>query len=169
LIDQNVLLIPCLVTIALILLLSQILRKVKDYEFSSFREITAPISSVGSIVFLANTIFGILVQDKARSYLYSNLQWGGIAALLIGFLYAADSSRLAILKLFPPTEKLDQQTQQRITRMKEIGLSPDQIIKIEQVSASQLQNMVEISNETNVVKNELAETTEQILEEDRQP
>jgi hypothetical protein len=165
LINQNILLIPCLVTIALILLLSQVLRKVKGYEFSSFREITAPISSIGSIVFLANTIFGILIQDKTRSYLYSNLQWGGIAALLIGFLYAADSSRLAIIKLFPPTEKLDQQTQQRITRMRDIGLSPDQIMKIEQVSPSQLQNVVVISNETNVVKSELTETTKQALEE----
>jgi hypothetical protein len=154
-----------LVTISLILLLSQILRKVKGYEFSSFREITAPISSVGSIVFLANTIFGILIKDNTRSYLYSNLQWGGIAALLIGFLYAADSSRLAIIKLFPPTEKLDQQTQQRITRMRDIGLSPDQIMKIEQVSPSQLQNVVVISNETNVVKSELTETTKQVLEE----
>jgi hypothetical protein len=165
LIDQNILLIPCLVTIALILLLSQVLRKVKGYEFSSLREITAPISSVGSIVFLANTIFGILIKDNTRSYLYSNLQWGGMAALLIGFLYAADSSRLAIIKLFPPTEKLDQQTQQRITRMRDIGLSPDQIMKIEQVSPSQLQNVVVISNETNVVKSELTETTKQALEE----
>jgi hypothetical protein len=169
LIDQNILLIPCLITTALILLLSQVLRKVKGYEFSSFREITAPISSVGSIVFLANTILGILIQDKTRSYLYSNLQWGGIAALLIGFLYAADSSRLAIIKLFPPTEKLDQQTQQRINRMRDIGLSPDQIMKIEQVSASQIQNVAVISNETNVVKGELAETTKQALEEGQQP
>jgi fructose-1,6-bisphosphatase/sedoheptulose 1,7-bisphosphatase-like protein len=89
--------------------------------------------------------------------------------LLIGFLYAADSSRLAIIKLFPPTEKLDQQTQQRITRMRDIGLSPDQIMKIEQVSPSQLQNVVVISNETNVVKGELAETTKQALEEGQQP
>jgi hypothetical protein len=169
LIDPNILLIPCLLTTALTLLVSQILRKVKGYEFSSFREITAPISSVGSIIFLANTIFGILIQDKTRSYLYSNLQWGGMAALLIGFLYAADSSRLAIIKLFPPTEKLDQQTQQRITRMRDIGLSPDQIMKIEQVSTSQLQNVVVISNETNVVKSELAETTKQAIEEGQQP
>jgi hypothetical protein len=169
LIDPNILLVPCLVITALTLLASQILRKIKGYEFSSFREIIAPISSIGAIVFLANNIFGILIQDKARSYLYSNLQWGGIAVLLIGFLYAADSSRLAIIKLFPPTEKLDQQTQQRIIRMSDIGLSPDQIMKIEQVSISQLQNVVVISNETNVVKSELAETTKQALEEGQQP
>jgi hypothetical protein len=71
--------------------------------------------------------------------------------------------------LFPPTEKLDQQTQQRITRMRDIGLSPDQIMKIEQVSTSQLQNVVVISNETNVVKSELAETTKQAIEEGQQP
>lgn len=164
-IDPNILLLPCLVITALTLLASQILRKIKGYEFSSFREIVAPISSIGSIVFLANNIFGILIQDKARSYLYSNLQWGGITVLIIGFLYTADSSRLAIIKLFPPTEKLDQQTQQRITRMRDIGLSPDQIMKIEQVSASQLQNVLGVSNTTNVVESELAETTKQTLEE----
>jgi hypothetical protein len=169
LINPNILLIPCLVATALTLLISQILRKVKGYEFSSFREITAPVSSVGAIVFLANNIFGILVQDKARSYLYSNLQWGGIAVLLIGFLYAADSSRLAVVKLFPPTEKLDQQTQQRITRMINIGLSSDQIMEIEQVSEGQLKNVLGVSNTINEVENEILETAQQTLDEGQQP
>ncbi len=149
--------------------LSQSLRIIKGYEFSDFKEIITPIYSVGSVVFLANTIFGILVQDKARHYLYDNLQWGGIAALLVGFLYAANSSRMAITKLFPPSEKLDQQTQQRIIRMMTIGLSSDQIMEIEQVSENQLENMMGVSNTINVVESEITETAQKNLAEGQQP
>lgn len=166
-IDPDILLIPCLVVTALTLLVSQILRKVKGYEFSSLREITAPISSAGAIVFLTNNIIGVLAQDKARLYLYSNFQWGGIAIFLIGFLYAIDSSRLAIIKLFPPSEKLDQKTQQRITRMIDIGLSSDQVMQIEQISARQVQSVMETDND--MVKSEQVETVKQSLEKGSQP
>ncbi len=125
---------------------------------------TTPIASVGSVVLLANTIFGILLQDKARSYLYSNLQWGGIAALLIGFLYTVNSSYTAIMKLFPPTEKIDQQTQQRISRMIKVGLSSAQIMEIEQVSESQLKNVV-AGNKAEIVGNEPTETDQRPLSE----
>jgi hypothetical protein len=129
------------VLIALILVIpySQFYRRYKKYEFSTRDEVIAAVAAIASTIFQLNSLLPYFFQDKARSDLRSILTDSGIAALFIGYAYAFSGAIKTIKKLLPPSEKLDEQTEQLISRMLEKGISQEVIAYVSQVSIQKIQ------------------------------
>ncbi len=141
---------------------SQFYRLYRKCELSTRDEIIAAIASIVSIIFQLNSLLPYFFQDKARSDLRSILTDSGIAALLMGYAYAFSVAIKTITKLLPPSEQLDKQTEQLISRMLEKGISQEVITYVAQVSTQQFQDYVSNNFSESNVQVESAEINSEI-------
>jgi hypothetical protein len=141
------------VLVALILVIpsSQFYRRYKKYEFSTRDEVIVAVAAIVGTIFQLNSLLPYFFQDKARSDLRSILTDSGIAALFVGYAYAFTGAIKTITKLFPPSEKLDEQTEQLISRMLEKDISQEVIAYVSQVPIQKIKDYLNNnSSESNV-------------------
>jgi hypothetical protein len=132
-----------LVALILVIPSSQFYRQYKKYEFSTRDEVIAAVAAIVGTIFQLNSLLPYFFQDKARSDLRSILTDSGIAALFVGYAYAFSGAIKTVTKLLPPSEKLDEQTEQLISRMLEKGISQEIIAYTTQVSIQKIQAYVD--------------------------
>jgi hypothetical protein len=83
--------------------------------------------------------------------LRSILTDSGIAALFVGYAYAFTGAIKTITKLFPLSDKLDEQMEQLISRMLEKGISQEVIAYVSQVPIQKIKDYLNNnSSESNV-------------------
>lgn len=118
---------------------SQFLRWLRRCRLSQSKDIVSAIIAIATISFQFNYFLHYCLQSKARSDLFSILTVSEVIALLGGNAFALSLSIEKIINLFPPSEKLDEQTEQLINRMLEKGISEEVIAYVAQVSAQKIQ------------------------------
>jgi hypothetical protein len=158
-----------LVALVLVIPYSQIRRRYKKYEFSTRDEVIGAVAAIAATIFQLNSLIPYFFQDKARSDLRSILTDSGIVALSMGYVYAFSGAIKTVSKLFPPSEKLDEQTEQLISRMLEKGISQEVVAYVIQVSIPKIQAYVnskssEIDTQVNSAEIEMT-TPSQIVSE----
>jgi hypothetical protein len=142
-----------LIALTLVIPCSQFYRRYKKYEFSTRDEVIAAVAAIVGTIFQLNSLLPYFFQDKARSDLRSILTDSGIAALFVGYAYAFSGAIKTVTKLLPPSEELDEQTEQLISRMLKNGISQEVIADVTQISIKKIQDYVDNnSSESSVQK-----------------
>ncbi len=130
---------------------SQFSRWLRQCRLSKSKDIVSATIAIATISFQFNYLLHYCLQSKARSDLFSILTVSEVIALLGGNAFALSLSIEKIINLFPPSEKLDEQTEQLINRMLEKGISQEVIAYVTQVSIQQIQSyMSNKSSESNI-------------------
>jgi hypothetical protein len=136
---------------AVIVPCSQFLRWLRRCQLSKSKDIVIATVSIATISFQINYLLHYCLQSKARSDLFTILTVSEVIALLGGNAFALSLSIEKIINLFPPSEKIDEQTEQLISRMLERSISPEVIAYVTQVSIQQIQAYVSNnSSESNI-------------------
>ncbi len=121
---------------------SQFLRWLRRCRLSKSKDIVIGIVSIATVSFQLNYLLHYCLQSKARSDLFAILTVSEVIALLGGNAFALSLSIEKIINLFPPSEKLDEQTEQLISRMLEKDISQEVIAYVSQVSIQKIQAYV---------------------------
>jgi hypothetical protein len=119
-----------------------ILRWLRRCRLSKSKDIVSATIAIATISFQFNYFLHYCLQSKARSDLFAILTVSEVIALLGGNAFALSLSIEKIINLFPPSEKLDEQTEQLISRMLEKDISQKNIAYISQVSIQKIQAYV---------------------------
>jgi hypothetical protein len=136
---------------AVIVPCSQFLRWLRRCQLSKSKDIVIATVSIATISFQINYLLHYCLQSKARSDLFTILTVSEVIALLGGNAFALSLSIEKIINLFPPSEKIDEQTEQLIGRMLEKDISQAVIAYVTQVSIQQIQAYVSNnSSESNI-------------------
>jgi hypothetical protein len=106
---------------------------------SKSKDIVSGSIAIATISFQFNYFLHYCLQSKARSDLFAILTVSEVIALLGGNAFALSLSVEKIINLFPPSERLDEQTEQLISRMLENGISQEVIAYVAQVTIQQIQ------------------------------
>jgi hypothetical protein len=129
---------------------SQFLRWLRRCRLSTSKDIVSATIAISTVSFQLNYFLNYCLRSQARSDLFSILTVSEVVALLGGNAFALSLSIEKIINLFPPSERLDEQTEQLISRMLEKGISQKDIAYITQVSIQQIQTYLsDSSSESN--------------------
>jgi hypothetical protein len=137
--ENSDILLYVIVITAFVVPCSQFLRWLKLCQLSKSKDIVSATIAIATISFQLNYFLHYCLQSKARSDLFGILTVSEVIALLGGNAFASSLSIEKIINLFPPSDKLDEQTEQLISRMLEKGISQEVIAYIAQVSIQQIQ------------------------------
>jgi hypothetical protein len=118
---------------------SQFLRWLRRCRLSKSKDIVSATIAISTISFQFNYFLHYCLQSNARSDLFAILTVSEVIALLGGNAFALSLSIEKIINLFPPSEQLEEQTEQLISRMLEKGISQEVIAYVAQVSIQQIQ------------------------------
>ncbi len=141
-----------LIALVFVIPSSQFYRRYKKYEFSTRDEVIAAVAAIVGTIFQLNSLLPYFFQDNARSDLRSILTDSGIAALFVGYTYAFSAAIKIVTKLLPPSEKLDEQTEQLISRMLRNGMSQEVIADVAQISIQKIQDYLNSNSSENTVQ-----------------
>ncbi len=129
---------------------SQFLRWSRQCRLSKSKDIVSATIAISTVSFQFNYFLHYCLQSQARLDLFSIHTVSEVVALLGGNAFALSLSVEKIINLFPPSKRLDEQTEQLISRMLEKGISKEVIAYVAQVSIQQIQACVnESSSESN--------------------
>jgi hypothetical protein len=121
---------------------SQFLRWLRRCRLSKSKDVVSGTIAIATISFQFNYLLHYCLQSQARSDLFNLLTVSEVIALLGGNAFALSLSIEKIINLFPPSEKLDEQTEELISRMLEKGISQEVTAYVAQVSIQQIQACV---------------------------
>jgi hypothetical protein len=144
--------------IAFIVPCSQFLRWLKKCRLSKSKDIVSATIAIATISFQLNYFLHYYLQSKARSDLFSILTVSEVVALLGGNAFALSLSIEKITNLFPPSEKLDEQTEQLISRMLEKDISQEVIAHVSQVPIQKIKDYLNNNSSESNVKTDSDET-----------
>jgi hypothetical protein len=149
--ENSDVLLYALVVVIFVVPCSQLYRWFRQCRLSNSQDIILAIIAIATISFQLNYLLHYLLQSKARSDLFTILTTQDVVALFGGNAFALSLSVQKITNLFPPSEKLDEQTEQLISRMLRNGISKAVIADVAQVSIQKIQAYVNSnSSESNI-------------------
>lgn len=131
---------------------AQFLRWLRRCQLSKSKDIVIATVSIATISFQLNYLLHYCLQSNARSNLFTILTVSEVIALLGGNAFALSLSIEKIINLFPPSEKLDEQTEQLISRMLKNNISPEVIADVTQVSIQKIQDYVDNNSSENIAQ-----------------
>jgi hypothetical protein len=121
-------------------------------QLSKSKDIVIATVSIATISFQLNYLLHYCLQSNARSDLFAILTVSEVIALLGGNAFALSLSIEKIINLFPPSEKLDEQTEQLISRMLRNGISQEVIADVIQISVQKIQDYASNKSPESIVQ-----------------
>jgi hypothetical protein len=131
---------------------SQFLRWLRRCQLSKSKDIVIATVSIATISFQLNYLLHYCLQSNARSDLFTILTVSEVIALLGGNAFALSLSIEKIINLFPPSEKLDEQTEQLISRMLKNNISQEVIADVTQLSIQKIQEYVDNNSSESIAQ-----------------
>jgi hypothetical protein len=148
--ENSTILLLWLGTLGILWASSQTYRLIRRCRPSTRLEISLASAGIAEVLFIINIIVKIITQAKFRDDLLSVLEEATFPVLTGSFISVSFIIR-EIKKLFPPSENLDEQTEQLISRMLEKDISQEVIAYVSQVPIQKIKDYLNNnSSESNV-------------------